>query len=261
MKVQPIIHGVNARSVIPLRGLAIALSLSVAPSAGLLAQQTPAVADTGIRNTLPSRPMMSPRSASGMSGMKGMSGMSSMSGMSGMSDPKGVSAMGAMPTRHGEEVEIADLQSRLNATLALHARMMADTVVRQRVLQDPEMRRLAESASMPMPAMSAQAPEEGTSENAHGGMTGAKQGVAAPHAHEAAPTSIRGESGGMAGMNMAPEQASTSSAATRKRATAPSKKAMPAKLGKRAKTPAPKRPMAPMPGMPGMGKMPGMANP
>ena len=173
---------------------------------------------------------------SGMSGMSDMSGMSSPPGIPGMPATKGgMGAMTSVSAQRGGDAEIADLQSRLNATLALHARMMADAVVRERVLQDPEMRRLAEAAAMSMPSMSAKASGMPVSDSARGGMSG------------------------MSGMKMTPRKRETRATTPPKRGIAPVRKAAPSRSA--TPTPAKKKPMAPMAGMPGMSNMPGMSKP
>lgn len=156
--------------------VAVALSASVATSAAFAQSSVRQPVDTGVRNTKPSRPMSTPRSAGGMAGMDGMAGMAGMSGMSGMkdtagmagmagmkdmagmsgmSDTSGMSGMMSMPGMRGSGVastqDIMEFHMRMMAMMELHTRMMADPSIRQRVTSDAVLRTLSDRVSAPQP--------------------------------------------------------------------------------------------------------------
>ena len=192
------------------------------------------VVDTGVRNTLPARPMMTPRTASGgMASMEGMAGkstsgsakktggMSSMPGMSDMASTSGMKMSGDSSSQG-----MMDLQGRVMAALELNARLMADPVIRQRIMGDSTLRGLADRAAS--------------------GMTSMNMGQMDMKSHDSAPR---------AKTKTASHASITKSSAATKQSPAPT--TSPAKKtveSKPAKKPA-EKPMPPMPGMPGM-KMP-----
>ena len=170
--------------------------------------------------------------------------MSSMGNMPGMDH----SAMGMTGTGMSAMANSPSSDSVSALVLAIHARMMADPVIRERAMTDPVLR-----------DMLARVPSgEGTTMG-----TGAMPGMAMPSQaarRDATPAAPRTTS------RPTPRSSSASSrrgstpkpaqASTKKPATAPAPKPAP----KPAATPAPKKPMPSMPGM-DHGNMPGMGRP
>lgn len=245
--------------------LAGGLLLSSVGVADRVAAQSPMrqVTDTGVRNTLPGRPMGPVRSAGGMADMAGMEGMEGghampaspgkgaahdaqgMTGMPGMGGTPEMAGMdhdkdsAAMPgMERGHDMSSpADSRSALQAMMALQARMLADPVIRGRVMSDTTLRRLAERAEVAVTADSAAHAKMEMEHGAHDGMAGEGR---------------RKDGGGAA--RATPKRGAA-------RAPAKGTKNAPASPRKGTAKPAPKK--APPPPMPGMdhSKMPGMGKP
>ena len=209
------------RSRLGLTVLATVLGAALVPAA-VMAQVPPRQpVDTGVRNALPSHPTGTVHEA-GMQGMQGMQHTSGMAGMSEMSDS-------AMPS----------------ATQLLMD-LMTDRVIRQRIMSDSILTRLAEQTMASMtPAQrdhlrlmmdEAEQPSSSASPAAHDADHAAAHSTS-PAARGATPSKAKAA---------APARKRTPSAARPKPTPATTK-------------PAPKK----MPGMPGMdhSKMPGMGKP
>lgn len=231
--------------------LMLSSALIVAPADAQISARPPI--DTGVRNTLPGRPMGTPRSAGGMQGMPNMPGMSAMPNMSSMSSGSSMPGMASMAgTPMGSDSSgqgTMDLQMRLMAVLELNARLMADPAIRQRVMSDSALRGLALQASGASGAMAM----PGMNMGGHGGMDMSTHG------------SMSGQMPAGMDMSHGANRAQTAQPASTRKATAAwktsrsttAKKAAPMKAPAKAAPakPAAKKPMPPMPGMPGM-KMP-----
>ena len=218
------------RSRLGLAVLATVLGAALVPAA-VMAQVPPRQpVDTGVRNALPSHPMGTVHEAGmqGMQGMQGMKGMKHTSGMAGMS-------------------EMSD--SAMPSATQLLMDLMTDRVIRQRIMSDSILTRLAEQT------MESMTPAQ--RDHMRLMMDEAEQpsSSASPAAQDAGHAATRSTS--PAARVVTPSKA---------KAVAPAKKRTPAaakpKPAPATTKPAPKK-MPRMPGMPSMdhSNMPGMGKP